>query len=70
MRRWGCLSWSYVVMIEGYEWRAACTLNHGGLIGLAKVIAEEGAKHGVRANVICPGFVRTALVVSHGWFIQ
>lgn len=33
-----------------------------GLIGLAKVIAKEGAAHGVRANVICPGFVRTALV--------
>jgi 3-hydroxybutyrate dehydrogenase len=30
--------------------------------GLAKVVAKEGAKHGVRANVICPGFVRTPLV--------
>jgi 3-hydroxybutyrate dehydrogenase len=37
------------------------TAKHG-LIGLAKVVAKEGAKHGVRANVICPGFVRTALV--------
>ncbi len=33
-----------------------------GLIGLAKVIAKEGAKYKVRANVICPGFVRTPLV--------
>jgi 3-hydroxybutyrate dehydrogenase len=33
-----------------------------GLIGLCKVVAKEGAKHGVRANVICPGFVRTPLV--------
>ena len=33
-----------------------------GLIGLAKVVAKEGAKYGVRANVICPGFVRTPLV--------
>ncbi|MGH8618190.1 MAG: 3-hydroxybutyrate dehydrogenase [Burkholderiales bacterium] len=32
------------------------------LIGLAKVVAKEGAEHGVRANVICPGFVRTPLV--------
>src|SRR5207237_7905750 len=30
--------------------------------GLAKVVAKEGAAHGVRANVICPGFVRTPLV--------
>ena len=33
-----------------------------GLLGLCKVIAKEGAKHGVRANVVCPGFVRTPLV--------
>ncbi len=32
------------------------------LIGLAKTVAKEGAEHGVRANVICPGFVRTPLV--------
>ena len=37
------------------------TAKHG-LIGLAKVVAKEGAKRGVRANVICPGFVRTPLV--------
>jgi 3-hydroxybutyrate dehydrogenase len=33
-----------------------------GLVGLCKVVAKEGAAHGVRANVICPGFVRTPLV--------
>jgi len=33
-----------------------------GLLGLCRVIAKEGAPHGVRANVICPGFVRTPLV--------
>ena len=37
------------------------TAKHG-LIGLAKVVAKEGAEHGIRANVICPGFVRTPLV--------
>jgi 3-hydroxybutyrate dehydrogenase len=37
------------------------TAKHG-LIGLCKVVAKEGAKHGVRANVVCPGFVRTPLV--------
>ncbi len=37
------------------------TAKHG-LIGLAKVVAKEGAAHNVRANVICPGFVRTPLV--------
>ncbi|MDQ2927187.1 MAG: 3-hydroxybutyrate dehydrogenase [Pseudomonadota bacterium] len=37
------------------------TAKHG-LIGLAKTVAKEGGKRGVRANVICPGFVRTPLV--------
>jgi 3-hydroxybutyrate dehydrogenase len=37
------------------------TAKHG-LLGLCKTIAKEGAKHGVRSNVICPGFVRTPLV--------
>ena len=37
------------------------TAKHG-LIGLCKVVAKEGGKHNVRANVICPGFVRTPLV--------
>ena len=37
------------------------TAKHG-LVGLCKLVAKEGAEHGVRANVICPGFVRTPLV--------
>ena len=40
---------------------AYVTAKHG-LIGLNKVIAKEGAAHGVRSNVICPGFVKTPLV--------
>ncbi len=40
---------------------AYVTAKHG-LLGLARVLAKEGAKHGVRANVVCPGFVRTPLV--------
>jgi 3-hydroxybutyrate dehydrogenase len=37
------------------------TAKHG-LIGLAKVVAKEAGKRGVRVNVVCPGFVRTPLV--------
>ena len=40
---------------------AYVTAKHG-LIGLAKTVAKEGGKYKVRANVICPGFVRTPLV--------
>jgi 3-hydroxybutyrate dehydrogenase len=40
---------------------AYVTAKHG-LIGLAKTVAKEGARYGIRANVVCPGFVRTPLV--------
>ena len=33
-----------------------------GLLGLCRAVAKEGAGHGVRSNIICPGFVRTPLV--------
>lgn len=33
-----------------------------GILGLARVMAKEGAAHNVRANTICPGFVMTPLV--------
>lgn len=32
------------------------------LAGLCRSVAKEGAAHGVRSNIICPGFVRTPLV--------
>jgi 3-hydroxybutyrate dehydrogenase len=40
---------------------AYVTAKHG-LLGLARVLAKEGAAHNVRAHVVCPGFVRTPLV--------
>ncbi|HEY1092919.1 MAG TPA: 3-hydroxybutyrate dehydrogenase [Burkholderiaceae bacterium] len=40
---------------------AYVTAKHG-LMGLCKTVAKEGGEFGIRANVICPGFVRTPLV--------
>jgi 3-hydroxybutyrate dehydrogenase len=40
---------------------AYVTAKHA-LLGLARVLAKEGAAHNVRSHVICPGFVRTPLV--------
>jgi len=40
---------------------AYVTAKHA-LLGLARVLAKEGAAHNVRAHVICPGYVRTPLV--------
>ncbi|MFZ5556135.1 MAG: 3-hydroxybutyrate dehydrogenase [Pseudomonadota bacterium] len=33
-----------------------------GILGLARTAAKEGGEHGIRTNVICPGFVLTPLV--------
>jgi 3-hydroxybutyrate dehydrogenase len=47
---------------EGSKLKAPYVTAKHGLLGLAKVVAKEGAAHNVRANVVCPGFVRTPLV--------
>nr|WP_295663176.1 3-hydroxybutyrate dehydrogenase [Polymorphobacter sp.] len=47
---------------EASKLKSAYVAAKHGLIGLAKVVAKEGAEYHVRANVICPGFVRTPLV--------
>ena len=47
---------------EGSPLKSPYVTAKHGLIGLAKVVAKEGAKDKIRSNVICPGFVRTPLV--------
>jgi 3-hydroxybutyrate dehydrogenase len=47
---------------EASPLKAAYVTAKHGLLGLSRVMAKEGAAHGVRANVICPGFVKTPLV--------
>lgn len=55
----------YMGSVHSYEaslLKAPYVTAKHGLLGLCKVLAKEGARHGVRANVISPGFVRTPLV--------
>lgn len=47
---------------EASKLKSAYVTAKHGLLGLARVVAKEGAEHGVRANVVCPGFVKTPLV--------
>ena len=49
---------------EGSPLKSAYVAAKHGLLGLARVLAKEGAAHGVRAHVVCPGFVRTPLVAK------
>lgn len=46
----------------GLPGRGPYTAAKMGLIGLTQVLAVELAPAGIRANVVCPGFTRTALV--------
>jgi 3-hydroxybutyrate dehydrogenase len=60
--------WGRVVNISSVHglraspFKAAYVAAKHGLEGLSKVIALEGAEHGVTSNTICPGYVRTPLV--------
>ena len=47
---------------EASKLKSAYVAAKHGLLGLARVLAKEGAEHNVRSHVICPGFVRTPLV--------
>ena len=47
---------------EASKLKSAYVTAKHGLLGLARVVAKEGGTRGVRANVVCPGFVRTPLV--------
>ncbi|CCH30716.1 SDR family oxidoreductase [Actinosynnema sp. NPDC047251] len=40
---------------------AGYTATKHALIGLSRSIARDYGKHGVRSNVVCPGWVRTAM---------
>jgi 3-hydroxybutyrate dehydrogenase len=47
---------------EASKLKVAYVAAKHGLLGMARVLAKEGAEHNVTANVVCPGFVRTPLV--------
>lgn len=44
------------------EFKAAYVAAKHGVLGLTKVLALEGAPHGITCNALCPGYVRTPLV--------
>ena len=48
--------------VEASPLKAPYVAAKHGLLGLARLVAKEGAAHGIQANAICPGFVRTPLV--------
>jgi NAD(P)-dependent dehydrogenase (short-subunit alcohol dehydrogenase family) len=50
--------------LEGSPALAHCA-GKGGVLAMTRQLAMEGAPHGIRANTIAPGFVRTAATMRH-----
>lgn len=48
--------------LVGSPFKSAYVAAKHGVLGLTKVVALEGAEHGVTCNAICPGYVLTPLV--------
>jgi 3-hydroxybutyrate dehydrogenase len=62
-RRWGrIINVASAHGLVASPYKSAYTAAKHGVIGLTKVVALEGAQHGVTANAICPGYVWTPLV--------
>lgn len=50
--------------LEGSPALAHCA-GKGGVLAMTRQLAMEGAPHGIRANSIAPGFIRTAATARH-----
>ena len=62
-RRWGrIVNIASAHGLVASPYKSAYVAAKHGVIGLTKVVALEGAEHGVTANAICPGYVWTPLV--------
>ncbi|MGA2010174.1 MAG: mycofactocin-coupled SDR family oxidoreductase [Solirubrobacteraceae bacterium] len=65
----GCLVLtSSTAGLRAYANTAHYTAAKHGVIGLMKVLAQEGAAHRIRVNAVCPTTVRTPLVINDSTF--
>lgn len=73
-RKGSIINMSSVVGVHGNAGQSNYSASKAGLIGLAKSIAQEMGKRGIRANAIAPGFIETAMTdqlpedVRKGWY--
>ena len=50
--------------VTGKEGQVPYATTKGGLIGATRLLARHFGRHGVRANALAPGFIRTGMVDS------
>ena len=73
-RKGSIINMSSVVGVHGNAGQCNYSASKAGMIGLAKSIAQEMGKRGIRANAIAPGFIITAMTdqlsddVKKGWY--
>ncbi|MEE1346377.1 MAG: 3-oxoacyl-[acyl-carrier-protein] reductase [Bacteroidales bacterium] len=60
-RKGSIINMSSVVGVHGNAGPCNYSASKAGMIGLAKSIAQEMGKRGIRANAIAPGFIITAM---------
>lgn len=58
------LNTSSIVGIYGNFGQTNYAASKFGVIGMAKTWARELGKHGIRVNVVCPGFIETSMLES------
>lgn len=52
--------------IVGQEGQANYSSSKAGIIAFSKVVAKEYAVHGIRCNVVAPGFIETDMTAAKG----
>jgi 3-hydroxybutyrate dehydrogenase len=61
--RWGrVVNLASIHGLVASPFKSAYTAAKHGIVGFTRVLALEVAEHGITANAICPGYVRTPLV--------
>jgi NAD(P)-dependent dehydrogenase (short-subunit alcohol dehydrogenase family) len=60
-RRGAIVNVASTAALAAHPWAAAYSASKGGVLALTRTLAIEYAKHGLRANAVCPGSIDTPI---------